>query len=206
VHVASTCSTTLGQPLFALVQIQLKRWAASQSTNFGAQVHEHAGAWTIVEPNAAWMRFRSPEHALEFIVRLRAIRIAERLREDGSPETTSSQLTEADVQLRAFPCERCRRPFQFRALPQQLRSLLKDLNLRLPEARRKPGAIRTIRELRRTTGCSAADASGIYDHLSAIVGRHPLEREHRCHQCDAALVDASDFQDCGRCGALNLLL
>jgi hypothetical protein len=166
-------------------------------------VSEHAGAWTVGEPNASWIQFRSPDHLVEFIVRLREIRREERARPDADPETSSRQLTEADVQRRPFPCERCKKPFRFRALPPGVRSSLMNLNLRLPSDRRKPNAIRAIRELLRATGCSAVDAKGMYDHLSVLVGRHPLEREQHCHQCDTVLQGGA-FQDCTQCGALNI--
>ena len=82
---------------------------------FGASVSEDRGVWTISEPNASWIRVRSPHLVMEFLIRLRSARRDERA--SWLASTDQNLLTEADVQRREFPCQRCKRPFHFEVDP-----------------------------------------------------------------------------------------
>lgn len=173
---------------------------------FSVTITKDSCSWTVDEPNGMHLRLRYPKHVVELVLRLRAIRREERLERAPEDEAPSAP-TEADVQKRKFPCPRCKQPFRFRSLPRQVRSALMDINLRAPiDGPRKPSLLRGVREIRKGTGCSVADAKHLYDHVGLLSGSHPLEREYLCHQCHAPFEEGGDFRDCNQCGALNLLL
>src|SRR5262245_25320545 len=98
-------------------------------------------------------------------------------------------LTEDEVRTRDPACQQCSHVFRV-AGPLSL-ALRCELETLLREG--KP--VVAIRLIREKTGCSLPDAKGTFEHL--------VIRSGLCHRCKAPLVGA-DYEDCQRCGALNI--